>query len=97
MISGNDATFLIIQWTVKCLGLSAFRRPSATISVNAGGDIISLERHGGWRPDAADGSYMCIDFKNGCTNIHDDSRSGRRRLVPEDLMLKIIDKVRENR
>lgn len=38
----------------------------------------------------------CIVFKNGRTNVHHEIRSGRPRLVTEDLLMKINGKIREN-
>lgn len=39
----------------------------------------------------------CIDFKNGRTNVHDEDRSGRPSLVTDELVMKINDKIREDR
>ncbi|MEL7441188.1 MAG: hypothetical protein AAGJ58_22190, partial [Pseudomonadota bacterium] len=39
----------------------------------------------------------CINFKHGRTNVHDEDRSGRPSLVTEELMVKINEKIRENR
>ncbi|CAH1375728.1 unnamed protein product, partial [Tenebrio molitor] len=35
-----------------------FRRSSATILVDAGGDILSLKRHGGWKSTTVAESYV---------------------------------------
>lgn len=39
----------------------------------------------------------CIDFKNGRTSVHDESRSGRPSLVTDELVAKINEKIRGNR
>lgn len=35
-----------------------FRRSSATILVDAGGDILTLKRHGGWRSSSTAEGYL---------------------------------------
>ncbi|XP_066906181.1 protein GVQW3-like [Halyomorpha halys] len=39
----------------------------------------------------------CIDFKNGCTSVHEKDCSGRPCLVTDDLAMQSNDKIRENR
>lgn len=43
----------------------SFRRTSATLLVNAGSDILTLKRHGGWRTNAVAEGYLddCISKK----------------------------------
>ena len=38
----------------------------------------------------------CIMFKNGCTNFHDEERSGRQTIVTDELVAKINEKIHEN-
>jgi histone-lysine N-methyltransferase SETMAR len=40
---------------------------------------------------------LCIQFKNGRTNVHDEERSGRPSLVTDDIVSKVNEKIRENR
>lgn len=51
------ATFLKLknpeQYTGHC-----FRRSSATLLVNAGGDLLTLKRHGGWRSSTVAEGYI---------------------------------------
>lgn len=39
----------------------------------------------------------CIMFKNGRTNVHDEERSGRPTIVTDELVVKINEKIHENR
>ena len=41
-----------------------FRRSSATILVNAGGDILTLKRHGGWQSSTVAEGYVGDSIKN---------------------------------
>jgi len=36
-------------------------------------------------------------FKNGRTNVHNEERSGRPTILTDDLVVKINEKIRENR
>lgn len=51
------------QYTGHC-----FRRSSATILVDAGGDLLALKRHGGWRSSAVAESYVDNSTKNKTEN-----------------------------
>lgn len=51
------------QYTGHC-----FRRSSATILVDAGGDMLALKRHGGWRSTAVAESYVDNSVKNMTVN-----------------------------
>lgn len=42
----------------------SFRRSSATVLVDAGGDITALKRHGGWRSTAVAEGYIDNSIKN---------------------------------
>lgn len=42
----------------------AFRRSSATLLIDAGGDITALKRHGGWRSTAVAEGYIDQSMKN---------------------------------
>lgn len=39
----------------------------------------------------------CIQLKNGRTNVHDEAKSGRPSIVTDELVVKVDEKVRENR
>jgi len=39
----------------------------------------------------------CIMFKNGRTNVHEEERSGRPTIVTDELVVKINEKIHENR
>lgn len=61
---GRDiATFLQLPNPEKYSGHS-FRRSSATILVDAGGDITALKRHGGWKSTAVAEGYIDNSMKN---------------------------------
>lgn len=47
------------QFTGHC-----FRRSSATMLVNAGGDLLTLKRHGGWRSSAVAEGYIDDSIEN---------------------------------
>lgn len=47
------------QFTGHC-----FRRSSATMLVNAGGDLLTLKRHGGWRSSAVAEGYIDDSVEN---------------------------------
>lgn len=51
------------QYTGHCL-----RRSSATILVDAGGDMLALKRHGGWRSSAVAESYVDNSARNITAN-----------------------------
>ncbi|KAJ3644169.1 hypothetical protein Zmor_026841 [Zophobas morio] len=55
------ATFLKLENPAKYTGHS-FRRSSATLLVNAGGDITSLKRHSGWESTKVAESYIQESF-----------------------------------
>ncbi|KAJ3658229.1 hypothetical protein Zmor_009982 [Zophobas morio] len=55
------ATFLKLENPAKYTSHS-FRRSSATLLVNAGGDITSLKRHGGWESTKMAESYIQESF-----------------------------------
>lgn len=57
------ATFLHLPNPEKYSGHS-FRRSSATILVDAGGDITALKRHGGWKSTAVAEGYIDDSIKN---------------------------------
>lgn len=42
----------------------SFRRSSATLLVNGGGDMIQLKRHGGWKSSSAAEGYIEDDINN---------------------------------
>ena len=42
----------------------AFRRTSATLLVNGGGDILDLKRHGGWKSDKVAEGYVAESVRN---------------------------------
>lgn len=44
-----------------------FRRTSATLLVNAGGDLLALKRHGGWRSSAVAEGYVDNSLHNQTT------------------------------
>lgn len=47
------------QYTGHC-----YRRTSATMLVNAGGDITSLKRHGGWKSTEVAEGYIDNTFNH---------------------------------
>ncbi|KAJ3655680.1 hypothetical protein Zmor_014801 [Zophobas morio] len=51
------------QYTGHC-----FRRSSATILVDAGGDLLALKRHGGWRSSSVAEGYVDNSVKNKTDN-----------------------------
>lgn len=63
-ISYRIATFLNLDNAKDYTGHS-LRRTSATLLVNAGGDILTLKRHGGWRTNVVAEGYLdeCISKK----------------------------------
>ncbi|GFW72481.1 HTH_48 domain-containing protein [Trichonephila clavipes] len=38
----------------------------------------------------------CIQFKNGRTNVRDEEKSGRPRIVTDELVAKVDEEIREN-
>jgi hypothetical protein len=61
---GKDiAAFLKLPNPEQYSGHS-FRRSSATILVDAGGDITALKRHGGWKSTAVAEGYIDESVKN---------------------------------
>lgn len=40
---------------------------------------------------------LCIEFKTGRTNVHDEDHSGKPTLVTDELVKKNNDKISENR
>lgn len=68
------------QFTGHC-----FRRSSATMLVNAGGDLLTLKRHGGWRSSAVAEGYIDDSIENkiqiankivkSVQSVHEDLRN----------------------
>lgn len=52
-----------------------FRRSSATLLVDAGGDITALKRHGGWKSTSAAEGYIDESIKNEIDTAHKISNS----------------------
>lgn len=50
------------QYTGHC-----FRRTSATLLVDAGGDLLTLKRHGGWRSSTVAEGYVGDSLNNKIT------------------------------
>lgn len=68
------ATFLKLPNPEKYSGHS-FRRSSATILVDAGGDLTALKRHGGWKSTAVAEGYIDDSIKNKMDTAHKLSSS----------------------
>lgn len=52
----------------NCYTGHCFRRSSATILVDAGGDLLDLKRHGGWRSSAVAEGYVDNSMNNKTKN-----------------------------
>lgn len=63
MMGKQIATFLNLPNPELYTGHS-FRRSSATLLVDAGGDITALKRHGGWKSTAVAEGYIDNSMKN---------------------------------
>lgn len=73
------ATFLQLENPQKYTGHS-FRRTSATLLADAGADILTLKRHGGWRSSTIAEGYVSESVQNKrkignliCTRIQDST------------------------
>lgn len=62
-LPSSIATFLELP-NVKNYTGHSFRRTSATLLVDAGGDILSLKRHGGWRSTTVAEGYIEDSIEN---------------------------------
>lgn len=68
------AEFLKLPNPEKYSGHS-FRRSSATLLVDAGGDITTLKRHGGWKSTSVAEGYIDDSIKNKMDTAHKISSS----------------------
>jgi integrase len=68
-IPSKIATFLNLpnpsQYTGHC-----FRRSSATLLANRGGDLLTLKRHGGWKSGTVAESYVADSLKRKIDVAH---------------------------
>lgn len=74
------AEFLKLPNHEKYSGHS-FRRSSATILVDAGGDITTLKRHGGWKSTSVAEGYIDESFKNKMDTAHKISSSIQKTAI----------------
>ncbi|KAJ3654686.1 hypothetical protein Zmor_013859 [Zophobas morio] len=78
-----------IQDCAKYTGHS-FRRSSATLLVNAGGDITSLKRHGGWESTKVAESYIQESFGERvkiAQKIFGDEKLAPNELVDNEIVM----------
>ncbi|XP_061723705.1 uncharacterized protein LOC133529938 [Cydia pomonella] len=60
-----------------------FRRTSATLLVDAGGDVTSLKRHGGWKSTTVAESYIDNSIASKKKNVKYINEFHRRNYTPE--------------
>jgi hypothetical protein len=74
-IPSKIATFLNLpnpsQYTGHC-----FRRSSATLLANRGGDLLNLKRHGGWKSGTVAESYVADSLKRKIDVAHMMTEAG---------------------
>ncbi|KAJ3653491.1 hypothetical protein Zmor_012740 [Zophobas morio] len=83
------ATFLKLENPAKYTGHS-FRRSSATLLVNAGGDITSLKRHGGWESTKVAESYIQESFGERvkiAQKVFGDEKLAPNELVDNEIVM----------
>lgn len=62
-IPNNIADFLKLPNSIEYTG-HCFRRSSASLLANAGGDILTLKRHGGWKSSSVAETYIDDSINN---------------------------------
>ncbi|KAJ3662712.1 hypothetical protein Zmor_007046 [Zophobas morio] len=83
------ATFLKLENPAKYTGHS-FRRSSATLLVNAGGDITSLKRHRGWESTKVAESYIQESFRERvkiAQTVFGDEKLAPNELVDNEIVM----------
>ncbi|XP_063932285.1 uncharacterized protein LOC135144234 [Zophobas morio] len=83
------ATFLKLENPAKYTGHS-FRRSSATLLVNAGGDFTSLKRHGGWESTKVAESYIQESFGERvkiAQKVFGDEKLAPNELVDNEIVM----------
>ncbi|KAJ3651466.1 hypothetical protein Zmor_017506 [Zophobas morio] len=83
------ATFLKLENPAKYTGHS-FRRSSATLLINAGGDITSLKRHGGWESTKVAESYIQESFGERvkiAQKVFGDEKLAPNELVDNEIVM----------